>query len=63
MDWVTVHGLTVEEKETPRDEALRHVAHLKELLLTQQTATGSQVSARLLPIVVALEDAIDRTIL
>jgi hypothetical protein len=52
--------LTEQETEAPLDEALRLVGHLRELLLTQQTATGSQVSARLLPVVAALEDAVGR---
>ena len=52
--------LSEQEEEAPLDEAIRLAAHLHELLLTQQTATGSQVSARLLPTLVALEDAVCR---
>lgn len=57
---MSVHHLTEEEAETPLDEAVRLTVQLRELLLTQPTATGSQVSARLLPIVLALEDALAR---
>jgi hypothetical protein len=52
--------LTEQEEEPPLDEARRLAAHLHELVLTQQTATGELVSARLLPPVLALEDALER---
>lgn len=48
------------DEESPYEEAVRLTWLLRELLDTQPAASGAQVSARLLPVVVALEDALKR---